>query len=102
MRTTKRRDTKPELAMRSGLHRLGPRFFIDRPLGGMRRRANIVFPNDRPTIYVEGCYWHSCLIHGTTPNENWDWWIAVFAANRTRDEDTSASLRAAGWTVLRF
>lgn len=102
MQATKRRDTKPELAMRSELHGLGLRFFVDRPLGGMRRRADIVFPNDRVAIYVDGCYWHSCPTHGTTPKENRDWWIAKFAANRARDEDTSAKLRAAGWTVLRF
>jgi DNA mismatch endonuclease (patch repair protein) len=79
---------KPELAMRSELHRLGLRFFVDRPLESMRRRADIVFPNDRLAIYVDGCYWHSCPIHGTTPKENRDWWIAKFAAIRARDEDT--------------
>jgi DNA mismatch endonuclease, patch repair protein len=102
MRMTKRRDTKPELALRSELHRLGLRFFVDRPLEGTRRRADIVFPNDRVAIYVDGCYWHSCPIHGTTPKQNRDWWIAKFAANRARDEDTVAKLHAAGWTVLRF
>jgi DNA (cytosine-5)-methyltransferase 1 len=102
MRSTKRRDTKPELALRSELHGLGLRFFVDRPVDGTRRRADIVFPKDRVAIYVDGCYWHACPIHGTTPKENRDWWIAKFAANRARDDDTVAKLCAAGWTVLRF
>jgi DNA mismatch endonuclease (patch repair protein) len=102
MRSTKRRDTKPELALRSALHGLGLRFFVDRPIGGTRRRADIVFPRDRLAIYVDGCYWHGCPVHGTTPKENRDWWIAKFAANRARDDDTVAKLCAAGWTVLRF
>lgn len=102
MRSTRRRDTKPELALRSELHRLGLRFFVDRPVVGARRRADILFPRDRVAVYVDGCYWHACPIHGTTPKENRDWWVAKLAANRARDEDTVAKLSAAGWTVLRF
>jgi DNA (cytosine-5)-methyltransferase 1 len=102
MQTAKRRDTKPEIALRSELHRLGLRFVVDRPVDGTRRRADIVFVNDRVAVYVDGCYWHSCPDHGTTPKQNTDWWVAKLAANRARDEDTVAKLRAAGWTVLRF
>jgi DNA (cytosine-5)-methyltransferase 1 len=102
MRSTRRRDTKPELALRSELHRLGLRFFVDKPVVGTRRRADILFPRDRLAVYVDGCYWHGCPIHGTTPKQNMDWWIAKLAANRARDEDTVAKLCAAGWTVLRF
>ncbi len=53
-------------------------------------------------MYVDGCFWHACPIHGTTPKENRAWWLAKFAANRARDEDTVTKLCAAGWTVLRF
>jgi DNA mismatch endonuclease, patch repair protein len=102
MRATKRRDTRPELALRSQLHRLGLRFFVDRPVGGTRRRADIVFPRKRVAVYMDGCYWHGCPTHGTTPKQNTDWWIAKLTANRARDEDTVAKLCAAGWTVLRF
>jgi DNA (cytosine-5)-methyltransferase 1 len=102
MRSARRRDTKPELALRSELHRLGLRFFVDRPVVGVRRRADIVFPRDRVAVYVDGCYWHACPVHGTTPKENRDWWIAKLAANRARDQHTVDELCGAGWTVLRF
>ena len=102
MQMTKKRDTKPELALRSELHRRGLRFFVDRAIDGTRRRADVVFPNDDVAVYVDGCYWHSCPVHGTTPKENREWWVAKLAANRARDEDTVEKLRAAGWTVLRF
>jgi DNA (cytosine-5)-methyltransferase 1 len=102
MSTTKQRDTGPELALRSELHRLGLRYFVDRPIDGTRRRADIVFPGPRVAVYVDGCFWHSCPAHGTVPKENRDWWIAKLKANRRRDEDTDARLHAAGWIVLRF
>ncbi|MGE0219385.1 very short patch repair endonuclease [Mycolicibacterium sp.] len=102
MATTKRRDTGPELALRSALHRMGLRFFVDRSVLGSRRRVDIVFPTERVAVFVDGCFWHACPQHGTTPRRNRDWWVAKLAANRARDADTDATLRAGGWTVLRF
>lgn len=102
MATTKRRDTGPELALRSALHRMGLRFFVDRSVLGKRRRADIVFPTERVAVFVDGCFWHSCPQHGTTPRRNRDWWIAKLEANRARDADTNEQLRAGGWTVVRF
>ncbi len=102
MRTTKRRDTKPERILRSELHRRGLRFAVDRPIDGTRRRADIVFRGPRVAVYVDGCYWHNCPIHGTMPKENRSWWEQKFEANRLRDADTDARLAQAGWRVLRF
>lgn len=102
MVNTKRRDTKPELALRSTLHRMGLRFSVDRPLPGTRRRCDILFPTERVAVYVDGCFWHSCPEHGTIPKQNRRWWVDKLAANRRRDADTDAALRADGWLVLRF
>ncbi|MBX9979556.1 MAG: very short patch repair endonuclease [Mycobacterium gordonae] len=102
MATTKRRDTGPELALRSALHRMGLRFFIDRRVIGNRRRVDIVFPTERIAVFVDGCFWHSCPTHGTTPRRNREWWIEKLEANRVRDADTDRVLREHGWTVIRF
>ena len=102
MATTKRRDTKPELLLRSALHRKGLRFFVDRTINGGRRRVDIVFQTERVAIYVDGCFWHSCPKHGSVPKRNTRWWLDKLAANRKRDQNTDATLRADGWTVLRF
>lgn len=102
MTTTKRRDTKPELALRSSLHGMGLRFSVDRPVRGSRRRSDVVFPTERVAVYVDGCFWHGCPQHGTVPKQNRQWWLDKLAANRQRDVDTDAALRADGWTVLRF
>lgn len=102
MQTTKRRDTGPELALRSELHRLGMRYFVDRVVEGSRRRADIVFPRYRVAVYVDGCFWHGCPEHGTVPKANRSWWLEKFEQNRRRDADTDHRLREAGWVVLRF
>jgi DNA mismatch endonuclease Vsr len=102
MSTTKRRDTGPELALRAELHRLGLRYAVDRPVDGTRRRADVVFVSARVAVYVDGCFWHGCPDHGTVPKQSREWWVAKIEANRRRDADTDARLRAAGWTVLRF
>lgn len=99
----RRRDTKPEVALRRALHRRGLRFFVDRaPSKGMRRRADVVFPRRKVAVYVDGCFWHSCPEHATTPRNNAQWWADKLAANVTRDRDTDTRLANEGWTVLRF
>ncbi|NNH21868.1 DNA mismatch endonuclease Vsr [Pseudokineococcus marinus] len=102
MRRQGRRDTKPEVALRRELHRRGRRFFVDRaPLPKMRRRADVVFPRRRVAVYVDGCFWHACPVHGTRPKRNTQWWANKLDGNVARDRDTDARLEAAGWTVVR-
>jgi DNA mismatch endonuclease, patch repair protein len=97
-----RRDTKPELALRSELHRRGLRFRVDRaPVPGLRSRADIVFGPARVAVYVDGCFWHSCPEHGTRPKANADWWERKLDRNQERDRETDRVLREHGWEVVR-
>lgn len=102
MATTKRRDTKPELALRSALYGMGLRFGVDRKINGNRRRTDVVFPTERVAVYVDGCFWHGCPQHGTIPKQNRQWWIDKLDANRSRDAATTTALTEEGWRVLRF
>lgn len=103
MQRQRRRDTKPELALRRALHARCWRFRIDiAPLPGLRRRADIVFTRRQVAVYVDGCFWHNCPTHGTIPKNNRDWWIAKLRANAERDRDTVDRLNEAGWTTLRL
>lgn len=103
MQRTGHRNTAPEIALRTELHRRGHRYFVDRPIPGLsrRRRADIVFPRRRLAIFVDGCFWHGCPAHATWPKANAAWWRGKIEANRRRDADTDATLREAGWTVVR-
>jgi DNA mismatch endonuclease (patch repair protein) len=96
------RDTTPELALRSALHRLGLRFRVHRrPLPAMRREADLVFPGSRVAVFVDGCFWHCCPEHATEPRTNRDWWRHKLAGNQARDQDTNRRLREAGWIPVR-
>jgi DNA mismatch endonuclease, patch repair protein len=102
MRTTKRRDTRPELAFRSALHAMGLRFQVDKKIDANRGKTDVAFPTERVAVYVDGCFWHACPDHGTIPKQNRDWWVAKLEANKARDLATTRALTAAGWRVIRF
>jgi DNA mismatch endonuclease, patch repair protein len=103
MQRTGQSNTAPEMQLRSALHLLGLRYRVQvAPLPGVRRRADIVFPRQRIAIFVDGCFWHSCPEHGTTPKANRAWWEAKLRGNAKRDEDTNRRLRAAGWEPVRI
>src|SRR4051794_29218596 len=101
MRRVRRKDTGPEKALRSVLHRRGLRFRVDQSVDGSRRRADIVFRRARLVVFVDGCFWHRCPDHATQPKSNADFWRMKLAQNVARDRDTDIKLRSAGWEVVR-
>lgn len=105
MRANRRRDTAPELALRQVLHGLGLRYRVDfpiRPGEGRLIRPDIVFPARRIAVYVDGCFWHGCPLHGTRATTNRAYWDEKIATNKARDARITAALEADGWTVHRF
>jgi DNA mismatch endonuclease (patch repair protein) len=98
-----RRDTGPELALRRLLHAAGYRYRVVYPVPGLPRRSiDIAFTRARVAVFVDGCFWHGCAQHRQVPSSNKAWWAEKLDKNRARDEATTARLREAGWTVLRF
>jgi DNA mismatch endonuclease (patch repair protein) len=98
------RDTRPEIAVRSILHRRGRRFrkrFTIRLGGGRWTQPDVVFLRERVTVFIDGCFWHSCPDHGTMPLHNTDYWSAKLRRNVARDLDTGIKLKSMGWTVIR-
>jgi DNA mismatch endonuclease, patch repair protein len=98
MRSTGRRDTVPEIALRRTLHRMGLRYRIDRkPLPYLGRRADLVFASAKVAVYVDGCFWHGCPLHATWPKKNAEFWRNKIETNRARDADTDRRLEECGW-----
>jgi len=103
MQANRGRDTQPELAVRRGLHARGLRYRVDHPLPfDRRRRADIAFTRAKVAVFIDGCFWHGCPDHGTTPRTNSEFWSAKIARNRERDAETDLRLHQEGWLVLRF
>jgi DNA mismatch endonuclease, patch repair protein len=103
MRGNRATDTRPELALRSAVHRRGLRFRKHAaPIKGLRCRADLVFRRERIAVFLDGCLWHRCPDHGTMPKTNSGYWAAKLERNVARDRRNDALLREAGWTVLRI
>ncbi|MEU7136653.1 very short patch repair endonuclease [Streptomyces sp. NPDC046261] len=97
------RDTTPEVTVRRLLHRSGQRFRLHRSVPGMPRRTiDIAFPGVRIAVFLDGCFWHGCPQHATSPKANAEWWRQKLDRNIARDLETTQQLVSAGWTVLRF
>ena len=102
MRGNRSTDTRPEVLLRSQLHRLGLRFRKNvRPSSEVRVRADILFSRYRIAVFLDGCFWHCCPEHGVMPATNRDYWEAKLASNRLRDYRNNNLLEAAGWAVVR-
>ena len=103
MRANRKTDTRPELLLRSELHRRGLRFrkHVATPAGGRRVIVDIVFPRQRLAVFVDGCFWHVCPDHGTSPSSNGWYWMPKLRRNVERDRVVDALLTADGWRVLR-
>lgn len=106
MQGNRRRDTKPEMELRSALFSLGLRYRVDYPIRVMAEvrpiRPDVVFTRAKLAVFIDGCFWHSCPQHGTTPQRNSQYWNAKLARNLDRDRSYTKLLEEAGWAVLRF
>ncbi|HYY80525.1 MAG TPA: very short patch repair endonuclease [Actinomycetes bacterium] len=104
MRGNRRVDTTPERRVRSLLHAVGYRFRKDYRIDvpGARVRPDIVFVRRRVAVFVDGCFWHRCPEHGTSPRANSHYWGPKLAHNVARDQRVDRALQVAGWTVLRI
>jgi DNA mismatch endonuclease (patch repair protein) len=101
MSRVRSKDTKPEMTVRSLVHRMGYRYRLhDRSLPG---NPDLVFPSRGKIILVHGCFWHR---HGTSceytrwPKSKLDFWRPKLEANRQRDKLVGRQLGKLGWRVL--
>jgi DNA mismatch endonuclease (patch repair protein) len=97
------RDTKPERALRSMLHRLGYRFTVNGPRNkSLPGKPDLVLPKYRTVIFVHGCFWHgheNCP-HFRIPKTRSAWWKHKIEGNRARDLRNENALWEAGWHVV--
>lgn len=99
MRAVRSRDTKPELAVRRLLHRLGYRFRLRRT--DLPGTPDLVLPRFKLAVFVHGCFWHrhDCK-RGTIPKTRAAFWEAKLSANAERDARVIKALEELGWRSL--
>ncbi|MCU1302015.1 MAG: vsr [Candidatus Sulfotelmatobacter sp.] len=94
------RDTRPEIRVRTALHRLGYRFRLHRK--DLPGKPDIVLPKYRTVIFVHGCFWHShsCRYGAVKPATRSAFWSAKRTATVERDQRKAQALSEQGWRVL--
>ena len=93
-------NTKPEIRVRSVLHKMGFRFRLHR--NDLPSRPDIVLPRHRKIIQVYGCFWHchrGCKI-SHDPKSNTEYWTPKLARTVERDAKNLRMLEDLGWKVL--
>ena len=93
-------NTRPEMAVRSMLHRMGYRFRLHR--GDLPGRPDIVLSGRRTAVFVHGCFWHrhpGCRF-AYQPKSRKTFWQRKFEDNVARDTRNREALLALGWNVV--
>jgi DNA mismatch endonuclease, patch repair protein len=100
MASIRKRDTRPEIAVRRALHAQGLRFRLYRK--DLPGTPDLVLPGRRLAVFVHGCFWHQhpgCS-WSRTPRGNTSYWGPKLARNVARDEKARQQLATLGWHVL--
>lgn len=96
----KGKDTKPELLVRSMIHKMGFRFRLHRrELPGV---PDLVLAKYKKVIFVHGCFWHGhegCR-RSAMPTSNVAFWRKKLEANIERDKNNIKKLEELGWEPL--
>lgn len=100
MSRIKGKNTKPEILLRSLLHKRGFRFRLhDKRLPG---KPDIVLPKYQTVIFVNGCFWHrhqNCK-YSYTPKSRQEFWLKKFEKTVSRDKEKRDLLSSMGWQVI--
>lgn len=94
------KNTGPEIAMRSMLHKNGFRFRLqEKNLPG---KPDIVLPKFKTAIFVHGCFWHrheNCK-YCYTPKSRNEFWSSKFQRTVQRDAEQLQAISETGWLPL--
>ena len=94
------KNTKPEIAVRKALFRLGFRYRIN--VKSLSGHPDIVLPKFKTAIFVNGCFWHgheNCK-KATLPKTNTEFWKDKITYNQRRDKENISKLQNDGWNVI--
>lgn len=94
------KNTKPEIILRSLIHREGYRFRLHKK--NLPGKPDLVLKKYSTVIFVHGCFWHhhkNCK-RANIPKTNQDYWTPKIHRNLNRDKLNRSRLRRLGWKVV--
>ena len=94
------KNTKPEILVRSLVHRMGFRYRLHQ--SNLPGKPDLVLTRHHKVIFVHGCFWHihNCRYGRVTPKTNPKFWQTKRGGNVERDRKNIKQLRKADWKVL--
>lgn len=94
------KNTKPEVLVRSLLHRMGYRFRLH--VSSLPGTPDLVLPKYKTVVFVHGCFWHrhSGCKYSYTPKSRLEFWMRKFEKNIEVDRRAAKELEELGWRVL--
>jgi DNA mismatch endonuclease, patch repair protein len=100
MSHVKGKDTKPEILVRSIVHKLGYRFQTHK--SDLPGKPDIVLVRHQKVIFVHGCFWHGHkrCVRSSRPQSNKSFWAKKLDKNIARDKRTRRELDKNGWKAL--
>jgi DNA mismatch endonuclease (patch repair protein) len=98
MSRVRQRGTELERHLRSALRRRGIRYRANVKLPGT---PDIAIQTGRIAVFVDGCFWHGCPLHGTMPKTNGNFWQEKIQRNQERDGQVDMALHQLGWKPVR-
>lgn len=99
MSRVRSKDTKPELIVRSSLHKMGYRFRVY--VKHLPGNPDVVLPKYRAVIFIHGCFWHghSDCKGGEIPKTRSLFWKEKICENISRDKEAYTQLNLSGWRI---
>ena|SRR3989338_1539523 len=102
MSRIKGKDTKPEILLRSELHKIGYRYSLRYRFKDLNFKPDMTMVSRRICIFVDGCFWHKCPKCFRLPKSNKRYWKPKLARNVERDKEQEKYLIKHGWRVIRI
>jgi DNA mismatch endonuclease (patch repair protein) len=94
------KNTKPEIIVRSYLHRSGFRFRLH--VNTLPGKPDIVLPKYRTVIQIHGCFWHghSHCKYYVVPKTRTEWWEEKINNNIANDIKAEKALKELEWKII--
>ena len=92
-------ETKPELQLRSVLHKAGFRF--RKNVKELPGKPDVLLPKYKAIIFIHGCFWHGHLDckKAKLPATRTEFWKTKIEGNIQRDKKSIQLLQEQGWRI---